>query len=375
MDQVNVLIIGGGVVGCAIARELAAKYSDVFLVESAPYLGAGASTRNSGVIHSGIYYPPGSLKARLCVRGNILMHEFCAANSVPYRACGKLVIAANDHETATLEKLAANGKTNGVERLRVVDRARIREIEPHIVALAALEVPSTGILNAEELLKAFARHATERGASLLTRARVTGLEPAADAIRARIAIGDEDDLAEETIEARCVINCAGLFSDEVAAMLGNKSYRIFPVRGEYCEVVRGKSDLVRTLVYPVPHDAGVSLGVHLTKTTSGALWVGPTADYVASKTDYERDRHPVEEFLDGTKAMLPEITLQDLRLAHTGIRSKLLPPGEKGVADFVITPDPRVPRAIQLVGIESPGLTAALAIAEHVAPLVAEVLK
>jgi glycerol-3-phosphate dehydrogenase len=388
MDQVNALIIGGGVVGCAVARELAARWNDVFLVEGAPYLGAGASTRNSGVIHSGIYYPPGSLKARLCVRGNRLTHEFCAGHGVPHRACGKLVVASSEAEMPGLEALCATGQTNGVPGLRLVDRARIRALEPNIEAVAALEVPSTGILNAEELLKAYARHATERGASLVTRARVTALEPRPDAIRVRVAIGEArvvtggtraaigeaDSAQEESIEARCVINCAGLFADDVAALAGNKRYRIYPVRGEYCEVVREKADLVRALVYPVPHQAGVSLGVHLTRTTWGALWVGPTADYIADKNDYERNRRPVEEFARAAKPMLPEITADDLRLAHTGIRAKLLPPGEPGTADFVITRDPDVPRMIQLVGIESPGLTSALAIAEHVASLAAEIL-
>jgi glycerol-3-phosphate dehydrogenase len=374
MDQVNVLIIGGGLVGCAVARELAARWKDVFLVEGAPYLGAGASTRNSGVIHSGIYYPPGSLKATLCVRGNRLTHEFCAAHGVPHRACGKLVVASSEAEMPALEALCATGQSNGVVGLRLVDRARIRVIEPNIEAVAALEVPSTGILNAEELLKAYARHATERGANLVTRARVIALDPGADAIRARIAIGEAESAEEETIEARCVINCAGLFADDVAALAGNKRYRIYPVRGEYCEVVREKSDRVKALVYPVPHDAGVTLGMHLTKTTSGALWVGPTADYIADKNDYERNRRPVEEFARAVETMLPQITVDDLRLAHTGIRAKLLPPGEAGVADFVIAPDPDVPRMIQLVGIESPGLTSALAIAEYVATLAAEIL-
>jgi glycerol-3-phosphate dehydrogenase len=374
MDQVNVLIIGGGLVGCAVARELAARWKDVFLVEGAPYLGAGASTRNSGVIHSGIYYPPGSLKATLCVRGNRLTHEFCAAHGVPHRACGKLVVASSEAEMPALEALCATGQKNGVVGLRLVDRARIRAIEPNIEAVAALEVPSTGILNAEELLKAYARHATERGANLVTRARVIALDPGADAIRARIAIGEAESAEEETIEARCVINCAGLFADDVAALAGNKRYRIYPVRGEYCEVVREKSDLVKALVYPVPHDAGVTLGMHLTKTTSGALWVGPTADYIADKNDYERNRRPVEEFARAVKTMLPQITVDDLRLAHTGIRAKLLPPGKAGVADFVIAPDPDVPRMIQLVGIESPGLTSALAIAEYVAVLAADIL-
>jgi glycerol-3-phosphate dehydrogenase len=374
MDRVDAVVIGGGVVGCAVARELAARWRDVFLVESAPRLGAGASTRNSGVNHSGIYYPPGSLKARLCVRGNLLTREFCVAHGVPYRACGKLVVAASGVEIPALETLAETGRSNGVDGLRMVDHARIRVLEPHIEAVAALEVPSTGILNSDELLKSYARHAAERGASLLTRARVTALEPTPDAIRARIAIGESGSLEEETIEARCVVNCAGLFADEVAALVGNRGYRIYPVRGEYCEAVREKSDLVRALVYPVPHQAGVTLGLHLTKTTWGALWVGPTAEYIDDKNDYERDRRTVDEFAEGVRHLLPELKVDDLRLAHTGIRAKLLPPGGPGFADFVITPDPLVPRVIQLIGIESPGLTSALAIAEEVASLAAAIL-
>jgi glycerol-3-phosphate dehydrogenase len=374
MDQVNVLVIGGGVVGCAVARELSSRYKDVFLVESASRLGAGASTRNSGVIHSGIYYPPGSLKASLCVRGNRLMHDFCAAHGVPHRACGKLVVASSESEMPALEALDENGRTNGVEGLRLVDRARIRALEPNIDAVAALEVPSTGILNAEELLKTFARHAADRGASLVTRARVAALEPGPDAIRARITIGEPGSASEETVEARCVINCAGLFADEVAALAGNHRYRIYPVRGEYCEVVREKADMVRALVYPVPHQSGVTLGVHLTRTTWGGLWVGPTADYIDDKNDYERNRKPIEEFARAAKPMLPELTVDDLRLAHTGIRAKLLPPGNPGTADFVIAPDPDVPRMIQLIGIESPGLTSALAIAERVSTLASEIL-
>jgi len=374
MDRVNVLIIGGGVVGCAVARELAARWKDVFLVEAATYLGAGQSTRNSGVIHSGIYYTPGSLKARLCVRGNRLVHEFCEAHGVPHRACGKLIIAANQAELPALEALCENGRTNGVPGLRIIDRARTHTLEPHIEAFAAIELPTTGILNAEELVKAYARHAAERGANLLTRARVTALEPAADAIRARIAIGEAASAQEETIEARCVINCAGLFADEIAAMLGNRRYRIYPVRGEYCEVVREKADLIHALVYPVPHQMSLTLGLHLTRTTAGALWVGPTAEYITDKKDYERNRHPIAEFVEGVKSMLPEITAADLRLAHTGIRAKPVPPGENRVADFIITPDENVPRAIQLIGIESPGLTSALTIADYVASLAADVI-
>src|SRR5262249_22073200 len=229
MEQANILIIGGGVVGCAIAHALSEKYSDVFLVEQNPRVGMATSTRNSGVIHSGIYYPKGSLKARLCVEGNALAYEFCANHSVPYRHTGKLVVAADAHEEPELLALKKKGEDNGVAGLRLITAAEIRAREPRIRGTAALEVPSTGILSAEDLVRAFARLATDRGANLVTHAQVKALELKGSAIRATVRIGDEDSAQEETIEARCVINAAGLYADEVAGLLGNHSWKIYPV--------------------------------------------------------------------------------------------------------------------------------------------------
>jgi glycerol-3-phosphate dehydrogenase len=377
MDRANMVIIGGGVVGCAVARAVSERWTDVFLVEQMPRLGMGASTRNSGVIHSGIYYPPGSLKARLCVAGNRMLHEFCAAHHVPHRNCGKLVVAQDAKQEAALEHLAENGRANGVTGLRIVDRVAVRAREPHIEAAAALEVPSTGIISAEDLIKTLARMAVDQGASLLTRTRVARLDPLADSIAVTLVEGNGREGAqpsEETIEARCVINCAGLYADEIGAMLGNRNHRIYPVRGEYCELVRAKSYLINNLVYPLPHADGLSLGVHLTRTLWGTVLVGPTADYVEEKNDYERNRLPVEEFVRRAKSMLPEIEAADLQLAYSGIRAKLVPPGHSGIADFVIERDTNVPRAIQLIGIESPGLTSSLAIARQVVSLAAEIL-
>jgi glycerol-3-phosphate dehydrogenase len=377
MDRANIVIIGGGVVGCAVARAASQRWSDVFLVEQMPRLGMGASTRNSGVIHSGIYYPPGSLKARLCVAGNRMLYEFCAAHNVPHRHCGKLVVAHDATQLPALERLAENGRANGVTGLRIVDHVAVRAREPHIEAFAALEVPSTGIISAEDLIKTLTRMATEQGASLLTRTQVVRLEPRADSVAVTLCEGDDGEGGErsaETIEARCVINCAGLYADDIAAMLGNREHRIYPVRGEYCELVRAKSHLINNLVYPLPHADGLSLGVHLTRTLWDTVLVGPTADYIDEKNDYERNRLPVEEFVRRAKPMLPEIEAADLQLAYSGIRAKLVPPGHEGIADFVIERDANVPRAVQLIGIESPGLTSSLAIADHVASLVAEIL-
>lgn len=377
MDRVNVVIIGGGVVGCAIAHELSGRIEDVFLLEQSPRLGMATSTRNSGVVHSGIYYPPEFLKARFCVEGNRLIKEFCAAHGVAHNNCGKIVVAEHQSEIPELEKLAANGRVNGVEGLQLVGPERIRQREPHIRAAAALEVPSTAIVSAEELVKAFARLAGDRGASILTNARVTKLESRPDFIALEVVFGDPADrasLTTEIVEARCVVNSAGLYADEIAALLGNHSYRIYPVRGEYAEVVRVRADLVNALVYPLPLHDRLSLGVHLTKTLWGTVLVGPTARYVAEKNDYEHDRLPLEEFLQDAQGLLPELRLEDLRLAYSGLRPKLVPPGGKGLADFVIARDPAYPRAIHLVGIESPGLTSAPAIARHVAPMVSETL-
>jgi glycerol-3-phosphate dehydrogenase len=371
MDQANILIVGGGVVGCAIAQALSMRWSDVFVLEALPNIGMGASSRNSGVIHSGLYYPPGSLKARHCVRGNQLMYEFCAAHGIPHRKSGKLVVASSPTEAEELATLKKNGETNGVENLKIIDRADIRAREPHVDGFQAIEIPSTGIVASEELVKAYARIATEQGANIVVHAKVERIEPKRGGLRIVSTAGE--------IETRCLVNSAGLFADEVAKMLSSPMavHRIYPVRGEYCELVRSKQDWVRGLVYPLPHPDGVSLGLHLTKTVWGSVLVGPTARYVGDKNNYERDREPVEEFARAAKLLLPGLGPSDLIPAYSGIRAKLTPPGNTGeerFADFVIQRDPQFPCVVQLIGIESPGLTSAPSIAEHVRDLVVEIL-
>ncbi len=374
MDQANIVIIGGGVIGCAIARALSKTYSDVFVLEALPKLGMLTSTRNSGVIHSGIYYTQGSLKAKLCVRGNVLTYEFCKAHGVPFRNCGKIVVAPSQ-DSHGLETLKKNGEANGVEGLRIIDRAAFRKREPHIEGHAALEVPSTGILSSEDLVKAFARVATDQGAYIVTNAKVEKLEPTAAGVRVESSVGE--------IEARCLINSAGLYADEIAAMLGSKmaAHKIYPVRGEYCELIRARQDWVRGLVYPMPHPKGLSLGLHLTKTLHHTVLLGPTARYVDDKSNYEKNRDSVEMFVEGARALLPEVTKEDLILAYSGIRPKLTAPGtakgghdSKSAPDFIIQRDPDFASVIQLVGMESPGLTSAGAIAEYVSGMANEIL-
>ena len=363
-------------VGSAIAREVSKNWNDVFLLEALPKLGMGASSRNSGVIHSGLYYPPESLKARLCVRGNRLTYEFCAAHHVPHKNIGKLVVAVSPEETQKLAVLVQNGISNGVEGMRIVDEATIRAREPHVRGFQAIDVPSTGILSSEDLVKAYARVAADQGAHIVTRARVERLEVSPRGIHVTSAAGE--------IEARCVINSTGLFADEIAGMLGSKmaQHRIYPVRGEYCELVRSKQDWIRGLVYPLPHPEGMSLGLHLTKTLAGNVLLGPTARYVEDKSDYDHSRIPIEEFAEGAKHLLPDIRPEDLVMAYSGIRAKLVPPSKtsassperKGIADFIVERDQEYPAVIHLMGIESPGLTSAPAIAEYVEKMVAETL-
>jgi len=382
MDEVNILIIGGGVVGCAVAAELSKKWQDVFVVERFPRVGMATSSRNSGVIHSGIYYSPGSLKARHCLQGNALTFAFCEEHNVPYRRTGKLVVATEANEEAALDALYKRGQENGVEGLRLIGPAEIREREPHIAGVTALHVPSTRIVSAEELVRAYARVAVEQDAHIVTRAHVVSLEPTAKSIRVGIRVGEDlntpsgqDEIAShEMIEARCVINAAGLYADDVAALIGNHSWKIYPVRGEYCEVRGPRRSLINGLVYPLPHADGLSLGMHYTKTIWDTVLIGPTARYVEDKDDYERDRLTVADFAEGARILVPEITEADLQLAYSGLRPKLVPPDRHGTADFVIERDAKVPQMIHLVGMESPGLTAAPSVARQVAGMVGEIL-
>ena len=367
MERANVVIIGGGIVGCAIAAELAARTSDVFVLEQMPRVGMATSTRNSGVIHSGIYYAPGSLKARHCVEGNRLTYEFCAAHDVPHKRSGKLVVATTPEEEHELEQLLARGRQNGVEALEIISADELRKREPHVAGRAALWVPSTGKVESEGLVKAFAALAAQRGAYIATDARLESVDPRPGSVRAVATNVGE-------IEARVSINAAGLFADEVAALFGNRSYKIYPCRGEYWEVTGPKASWVNGLVYPAPDPTGLSLGVHLTRTLWGTLLLGPNARYVTDKNDYEHDLEPRESFCARAQKLLPQLQPEDLRPGYSGLRAKLAPPGHHGIVDFIVERDPAFPHVIHLVGIESPGLTAAPSLARQVAQLVGETL-
>jgi L-2-hydroxyglutarate oxidase LhgO len=363
VERVDVVIVGGGVTGLASARELAQRGHSVCLLERHARPGLETSTHNSGVIHAGLYHRPETLKARLCVEGRARLYAFCREHGVAHAKCGKLVVAADERDVPSLEALFARGQANGVEGLEIVDRAFIAKREPAIGAVAALYSPETGIVEAEGLIRALLHDAEAFGAIFLRGTSVVHAEGTRDGMQLRTA--------SEVIAARQVVNAAGLYADDVSQLMGGETFVIYPCRGEYAELTASKRSLIHGLVYPLPEPTGHGIGVHLAPSTAGNVWIGPTARYQTRKDDYENDRLPLEAFLKPTRALLPGITLADLRLSGSGIRPKLHPP-EESFADFMIRRDRENPRVVQAAGIESPGLTACLATGRMVADLVDE---
>ncbi len=368
MADTGVAVVGAGVVGLAVAARLAGAGREVVLLERHPRHGQETSSRNSEVIHGGMYYPSGSLKARLCVEGNRRLYAFCAAHGVAHRRTGKIITAAVPGETAALDALLERGRANGVEMERIT-AARAREMEPNVRSVGALWSPNTGIVSAHELMDALLHEATAAGCTFQPRAEVTGLARGGGAWRVETVSGT----AVESFTAERVVNAAGLEADTLAARAGIDvdavGYRQHFWKGSYFAVRPAKAGLVSRLVYPVPTQ--VSLGVHAVVGLDGRLRFGPDADYVPDRrVDYAVDEGKRSAFAASIRHIVPAVADEDLSPDMAGIRAKLQPPGGP-VRDFVIAEESArgLPGLVNLVGIDSPGLTSALAIADEVARL------
>jgi len=372
MDEVRITIIGAGVVGLAIAAELSATCQDIVVIEKHDSYGQETSSRNSEVIHAGIYYPANSLKARLCVTSVAKLYRLCSENSIPHKRLGKLVVAADESEIPALRELFRKGTANGVDGLELIDGDEARGLEPGVNAVAALHSPNTGIVDSHSLMK-----------FLYTKAEANGVMFAFDSEVDGIRVRDEGGYIigisrqDYSFGSGVVINCAGLASDKIAAMAGididEVDYRLHLCKGSYFSY--SSRSPVKMLLYPVPHESMTSLGVHAVLDIGGRLRFGPDAEYVDC-FDYKVDAAKYDAFFNGASRIIPGLDAESFAPDMAGIRPKLQGPGEP-VRDFVIREesDKGLPGFINLIGIESPGLTASLSIAEMIKGIVADILR
>jgi len=364
MADTPLTIVGAGVVGLAVAARLAPRFPELVVLERRERHGTETSSRNSEVIHAGMYYPAGTRKARLCVRGKHLLYELCERQGVPHRRITKLIVATAAAETAELERLLGLGRANGAE-LTMLTAEECRRLEPEVPAVAGLLSPTTGIVSAHGLMDALLHEARRHGAILQPRAELVAIERRDRDYRLEIRTPD----GVESLTSERVVNAAGLDSDTVAGLAGidvaAAGYRLHWWKGSYFAVSGPKARLLSRLVYPVP--THVSLGVHAVLGLDGRVRFGPDAEYLPRREqDYAVDEAKRAEFGEAVRRLLPAVLDEDLTPDIAGIRAKLQGPGE-GFRDFVIEEEAARgrPGFVNLVGIESPGLTSALAIAEE----------
>jgi L-2-hydroxyglutarate oxidase LhgO len=362
MDNADVVVIGAGVVGLAVARALAQRGREVLILEAASSFGTETSSRNSEVIHAGIYYPQGSLKARLCVAGRGLLYDFCERYGIAYRRCGKLIVATSEGQLAQLERIQTAARGNGVD-LEFLSRAQALTLEPQLACAAALHSPMTGIIDSHAYMLALLGHAEYHGATLVRDSRVTRMRLESGGV----VIGVNSD--EAALRARTVINSAGLYAPQVARLIEGFPPEHIPTpyfaKGNYFTLA-GRSPFDR-LVYPVPEPGG--LGVHLTLDLAGRARFGPDVQWV-EQCEYAVEPQRAEHFYAAIRSYWPHLADGALQPAYAGIRPKISGPAQ-AAADFRID-GPQVhgtAQVVNLFGIESPGLTASLAIATHVAAM------
>jgi len=368
--DVDVVVVGAGVVGLACAAELAGRGRSVIVLERGPGIGQETTSRNSEVVHAGIYYPADSLKARLCVEGRRLLYERCERLGIPHRKLGKWIVASTPEEIPTLESIHARGVANGVEGLRFAEAAEVRAAEPWVRVAAAVLSPETGIVDAHALCLSLLAEAEAHDALLLLRHDVKALERRGEGFAVEVSGADGE---HARLRCAAVVNAAGLWSDALLALAGvdvdARGLRLHPCKGDYFALQPSAPIRVSRLVYPMPVQAG--LGVHATLDLGGRIRFGPDTEYVAEPR-YDVDAGKARAFAEAIAHYLPGIRAEWLTPDYAGVRPKLAGPGE-GFRDFVVEEAGALglPGLVSCVGIESPGLTAAPAIARRVADLLA----
>lgn len=364
MESVDCVVIGAGVVGLAVARALALAGREVIILEAAEGIGTGTSSRNSEVIHAGIYYPRGSLMARACVEGRRMLYAYCAEHGVPHRNCGKLIVATNAEESELLQSIRGRAEANGVEGMQLLSGNAATQLEPNLRCTAALLSPATGIIDSHSYMLALQGDAESHGAMLAVHSPVTAGRVTAEGIE--LEVGGTEPMR---LRCRLVINSAGLHAPAVAGKIaGMPSDRIpaaYYAKGNYFTLT-GRSPFSR-LIYPVPVPGG--LGVHITVDLGGQAKFGPDVEWIPA-IDYTVDPHRSDKFYAAVRKYWPGLEDGALQPGYAGIRPKIVPPGAPA-QDFTITgpAEHGVPGLIHLFGIESPGLTASLSLAEHVRAL------
>jgi L-2-hydroxyglutarate oxidase LhgO len=391
MAQLDAVVVGGGIVGLASALALLDRRPGASLVvlEKEPGLAAHQTGRNSGVIHSGLYYKPGSLKAATCLHGRQRLERFCEEHGVPFERCGKVVVATREDELPRLEVLERRGRANGLVGVKRIGTDELREHEPHAAGLAALFVPETGIVDYARVAAAYARELERRGARVVTSARVTGVEPRSASVVVQSSAGD--------FEGKVLVACAGLGSDRLARLSGLAvDVAIVPFRGEYWMLTPERAGLVKSLVYPVPDPAFPFLGVHFTRRIGGGVEAGPNAVLALAREGYRRTSFDARDawgvatwpgfwkmarrhwragmheqlrslsraaFARACAALVPEITATDLAPGGAGVRAQAVARDGALVDDFAFAEGPRM---VHVLNAPSPAATASLAIGEHV---------
>jgi len=367
--ETGIAVVGAGIVGLACGAALARAGHEVLVLERHAAPAQETSSRNSGVIHAGLYYPTGSLKAQLCVAGREALYARCRERDIAHRNTGKLVVAADEREVAALEALRARGSANGVPGLRLIDAREVARLEPRVRAHAALLVPVTGIVDAHELAASYQAELESCGGHVVLHTSVSALERARGAWHVHAESGGRE---RAIVAARAVVNAAGLGAERIAALAGidvaAAGYRLWPCKGDYFSIAASAGRIAERLIYPVPHGAG--LGVHLTLDLGGRYRLGPDAEYVAA-VSYAVDPAKAAGFAEAARRYLPGIAAEQLAPEGAGVRPKLAGPGDE-FRDFVIAEESArgLPGLVNLIGIESPGLTAAGAIAARVADII-----